>query len=366
MQNIFVFGMGRLYKEKQEYIKQHFSIVGFLDNKASDNNGMHENTDIPVYNPMKIKKLLREDVKIALMSYCYPAMWKQLRGLGVKRESILFGITFPPLAEAQMALFGAGNCLTAEEDGAVSICCKGKKMIVEDHKQVQEIARELWRETCRKDYPLISAIAQMETKPASRGFGLERGTAIDRFYIEDFLEKNSSLVYGDCLEIAENTYTLKYGGDKVEHSYILHVMGDGENAIKGDLATGEGIETEKYDCAVITQTLMFIYNIHDAASNIYRMLKKGGNALITVSGISQISRHDADLWGSFYSFHEDAMRALFEPVFGRENVKVHVYGNVKVAIAMLYGLCREDLQETDFEAEDPDYPVIISVVLKKQ
>ena len=48
------------------------------------------------------------------------------------------------------------------------------------------------------------------------------------------------------------------------------------------------------------------------------------------------------------------------------NVEIHSYGNVKTAVAMLCGLCREDLCDSDFVKEDPDYPVILSVVLKKK
>ena len=60
------------------------------------------------------------------------------------------------------------------------------------------------------------------------------------------------------------------------------------------------------------------------------------------------------------------MKALFEPVFGKENVEVQTYGNVKVAVAMLCGLCQEDLKKEDFEVQDSDYPVIISILLKKR
>lgn len=111
---------------------------------------------------------------------------------------------------------------------------------------------------------------------------------------------------------------------------------------------------------------MFIFDIKKVAENIYKMLKKGGSALITVSGISQISRYDADLWGSYYSFHESTMKELFKPLFGEENVKIHTYGNIKTAMAMLYGLCQEDLVEEDFEIVDEDYPIILTAVLKKR
>ena len=299
------------------------------------------------------------------MSYQYPSMWRQLHNLGVTGDKILFGIMFPPYPEKFEALFETGR-VTVEGKDIIYISNQGEKTVIQSHNQVQDMAEKCLRDKYREKYPMINAIAKMDTKPSGREFGLERGTAIDRYYIERFLEENRELIYGDCLEIADNTYTLKYGADKVDNAYVLHVEGWGNNAIKGNLETGEGIEEGRYDCAIITQTLMFIYDIKCAAENIYKMLKKGGCALVTVSGISQISRYDADLWGSYYNFHEDAMQALFEQVFGTENVEIRSYGNVKTVIAMLYGLCAEDLQEADFMETDKDYPLIISIVLKKK
>lgn len=365
MQRVLIFGSGKLYRNKENYIKKHFSIVGFLDNKVSDGTAPYEDTDIPVFNPKDVGRYLQDDVLIILMSNQYISMWKQLHGLGVGKEKILFGISFPPLSQDKEELFSRGR-LEAEENNVVWRSGSGQRIIIETHQQLLEISRNLLREKYKKEYPLLNAIAQMDTIPISRRFGLERGSAIDRYYIEDFLDKNKELIYGDCLEIAENTYTLKYGGDRVENSYILHVEGWGKNSIKGNLETGEGIEENRFDSAIITQTLMFIFDIKKVALHIYKMLKKGGNALITVSGISQISRFDADLWGSYYSFHEDAMKALFEPLFGKENIEVQTYGNVKVAVAMLCGLCQEDLRKEDFEVQDSDYPVIISIALKKR
>lgn len=46
-------------------------------------------------------------------------------------------------------------------------------------------------------------------------------------------------------------------------------------------------------------------------------------------------------------------------------MEISVYGNVKTAAAMLYGLCSEDLQPEDFEVHDKDYPVIIGIALHK-
>ena len=57
----------------------------------------------------------------------------------------------------------------------------------------------------------VDAIINMSVKPADETFGFGRGTAVDRYYIEDFLCKYRRYITGNCLEIAEDTYTKKFG-----------------------------------------------------------------------------------------------------------------------------------------------------------
>lgn len=226
--------------------------------------------------------------------------------------------------------------------------------------------KRLRREAFHKD-EMIRYISKMPVHPISRDFGKSRGKSIARVYIDSFLEENKGYIQGDVLEIAENTYTLQYGKDRVKNSYILHVNGwGGGNVIKGDLATGEGIEENKFDTAIITHTLMHIYNIENVAQNIHKLLKKGGTALITVAGISKVSRYDANNWGHFFGFYEDAMKKMFFPVFGERNVIIKSYGNVKTVIAMMYGMCYEELSDADFTHNDEDYPVVITVLCHKE
>ncbi len=364
MQEVLVFGRGILYEQKKAHIEKHYIVRGFLDNRADESKGKSEN--IPVYRPEEVMSSLKDDMRIILMSYQYVSMWKQLRGLGVRKEQVIFGVMFPPLTDSDELLFADEGSLLADDTGVVYYESRHKKIIADSHGMLQETVKEKLREQYREKFPIIHAISEMEPKPVSTKYGLERGKTIDRYYIESFLEKNRAYIHGDCIEIAENTYTLRYGENRVKNAYILHVEGWGEGAIKGNLETGEGISENQYDCAIITQTLMFLFDIRKAAENIYKMLKEGGTALITVAGISQVSRYDAELWGSYYSFHEDAVKALFEPVFGREGVTVETYGNVKTSMAMLCGLCQEDLQKADFNFQDNDYPVIITALLHKR
>jgi SAM-dependent methyltransferase len=137
--------------------------------------------------------------------------------------------------------------------------------------------------------------------------------------------------------------------------------------IVGDLATGEGIPKSMYDCIILTQTLPFIYDLHSAARNCYQALRPGGVLLVTVPGISQISRFDMDRWGDYWRFTNLSMTKLFCEFFEEKNIQVKTYGNVKIAVAFLHGLAAEELKKEDLDHIDPDYQLIISAIgVKKQ
>jgi hypothetical protein len=59
-------------------------------------------------------------------------------------------------------------------------------------------------------------------KPISSNFGNSRGLEIDRYYIEKFLSEHALDIRGHVLEIQRNIYSLKFGGDRVVKSDILH------------------------------------------------------------------------------------------------------------------------------------------------
>lgn len=209
-------------------------------------------------------------------------------------------------------------------------------------------------------------LKKIKRTPLNYDFGFSRGTPIDRYYIEEFLDKNKSYIKGDVLEIAENTYTKKFGdSEKIYNSWILHVDAQGKNMIRGDFETGEGIQQNSMDCIILTQTLPFIYCLESAIKNIYGMLKKNGSLLITVSGICQISRYDMDRWGDYWRFTDLSLRRLMEMVANPEKIDIYTYGNVKSACAFLYGIASEELAEEDLKYNDPDYQVTICAVVRR-
>lgn len=203
-------------------------------------------------------------------------------------------------------------------------------------------------------------------EPVSRVFGFDRGTPIDRVYIENFLELNKHYIQGTVCEIAENTYSRKYGTN-VKTYEILHYTNDNSKAtIIGDLTKVETLPMNIIDCFILTQTLNFIYDFKAAIKGVYHMLKNGGVALVTVAGISQISRYDMDRWGDYWRFTDLSMKKAFEEVFGEGNVEVETYGNVLAATAFLQGISAEELTKEELFYKDKDYQMIITIkALKK-
>src|SRR4029079_10147181 len=118
--------------------------------------------------------------------------------------------------------------------------------------------------------------------PVSRTFGFDRGKPIDRWYIERFLKVHTTDVRGRVLEVAEDTYTRWYGGDRVTRSDVLHARpGHEGTTMVEDLTTGAGITESTFDCFICTQTLPFIYDVPAAVTGIRRLLAPGVVVLAT-------------------------------------------------------------------------------------
>ena len=203
--------------------------------------------------------------------------------------------------------------------------------------------------------------------PVSRIFGLDRGQCIDRYYIEEFLDHHADDIRGHVLEIGDDTYTRKFGGERLTKSSVLHVWNDNPKAtIVADLTGEEGhIPSNTFDCIICIQTLQCIYDVRAAVQTLYRILKPGGVVLATFSGISQISRYDMDRWGEYWRFTTLSARRLFEEGFAAPNVSVDSYGNVLTAIAFLHGIAAQELRREELEYRDHDYEVLIAVRAQK-
>lgn len=207
-----------------------------------------------------------------------------------------------------------------------------------------------------------SLVHSLPADPISRKFAFDLGTPIDRHYIEAFLDDCREDIKGRVLEVADSSYTLRYGANRVTTSDVLHATpGNPRATIIGDLASGDGIPRDAFDCIIMTQTLGCIFDVPAALRQCQCALRPGGVLLATVPGISQISRYDMDRWGDYWRFTSLSARRLFADVFGADQVTVIAHGNVRIAAAFLYGLPLEQVTPDDLIRDDPDYELLITV-----
>lgn len=194
--------------------------------------------------------------------------------------------------------------------------------------------------------------------PIHRGFEVGRGTYIDRYYIEKFLQEHSASIKGRVLELADNDYTRRFGGNNVSHSDVLDVRPDYAAAtIVADLTSADEISSNTFDCIILTQVLNCIYDVHSAIRTVYRILKPGGCVLVSVPGISQIAEIEMEYCGEYWRFTGLSLKRLFEDVFPAGCVKVESRGNVLAAIAFLHGLAAEELRTEELDDSAPNYEV---------
>ena len=355
MRDIIVFGKGWYFEKKRKELEKECRIAAYLDNAANSSSEVEVSDNI-TYLPEKIHKL--PQIPIVIFSVHFIDMWKQLIELEVDENRIDFGVNYPPFFDCTEEALYKNKGRVRAKNGILWVSFEDKEIKFSSTKEYIDIMNKLVRDSLN-----IDAILELPTIPFSRRFGRERGTPVDRYYIEEFVKSNSKLIQGDVMEIGDSFYTKKYGND-VRNSYIMHALGLGENAIKGDLVTGKGIKEEFLDCFICTQTLQVIYDIESTVKNLYRSLKHNGIALVTMHGISQLSVSDYNRWGEYWRFTVKSAKLLFEKYF--DEVNVCSYGNVKIATALLYGLCMEDLDENDYMVNDKYYPVLITVIAKKK
>lgn len=357
-EEVIVFGRGKYFRTKLETICKKYHIVGFLDNAVADKEFLSE-FHCFAYNPKKWKSM--PECSIVIMSIHFIKMGMQLVELGVPCERIDFGQSIEPFYDQyEELMFSKGEWIRIAEEGLYYVFNEGQTYFYTDEEYCS-IKRKIFK----KKHVEIECWNQFEIKSIDPSFGIGRGKAVDRIYIERFIEEHKCDIQGTVMEIQDNRYMQRYGEGRIKKEIILHVEG-GKNCMKGNFVTGEGLKESMTDCLICTQTLQYIYDLKSTAKNIYKILKRNGIALVTVPGIKSISSYHDAHWGEYWSFTKKSLYQMFVDVFGKENIEINSYGNVKVAMAYLYGLCAEDLAEEDFQYNDENFPFIVTARLQKK
>jgi SAM-dependent methyltransferase len=197
------------------------------------------------------------------------------------------------------------------------------------------------------------------TSPLSDHWGKERGTPVDRYYIERFLHENRRRITGRVLEVKDARYTRRFGAE-VSRSDVLDVDDQNPDAtVIADLAAASGVESGVFDCFILTQTLQYIFDFRAALEHVHRILRPGGTVLCTVPLVNRIGRLEAE--SEYWRFTPAACRALFEHAFPGGEVEVDGRGNVLTCVALLMGMAAEELKVEELDADDPFFPLLVTV-----
>ena len=195
----------------------------------------------------------------------------------------------------------------------------------------------------------------------SHDWGYDRGTPVDRPFIERFLQRHGSDIGGDVLEIQEDDYTRRLGGDQVERREVLDLDPANQLAtIVGDLRSLDHVPADTFDSIVLTQTLHVIDDMRAVLRECHRVLKPGGVLLATLPSASRVCLEygrDADYWRVTAA----GARQLFSEVFAPASVDVEALGNSLTNAAFSFGLASEELPPHSFETSDPYFPLVVGV-----
>jgi SAM-dependent methyltransferase len=214
-------------------------------------------------------------------------------------------------------------------------------------KRLRRLYRPAWLGTLRR------------TTPLSDHWGADRGTPVERYFIERFLAEYRDDIRGHVLEVKNSRYTDRFGIN-VEHREVLDIDPFNPCAtIHADLAAAHVIPSDSFDCFILTQTLQFIYEPRAALAHSRRILRTGGVLLVTVPSMIRMDRELADI--DYWRFTIPSCRALFREEFDADRTAIHAYGNVLAGTAFWNGMAAEELRPAELDAPDNRFPVVICV-----
>jgi len=197
------------------------------------------------------------------------------------------------------------------------------------------------------------------SEPLSVHYGYERGTPVDRHYIDAFLVRHARDIRGSVLEVGDSAYSTRFGGKDVTQQHVLDVdPGNSGATIVGDVCDPAVLPSAAFDCIIFTQTLHVLYDMRAALVQLRRSLKPGGVLLVTAPGITPVRPGPG--YGWFWSLTGEALERLLGECFDAGKIEVAVQGNLFAATAFLHGAAVEEIRPRKLERVDLAYPVLVT------
>jgi SAM-dependent methyltransferase len=205
----------------------------------------------------------------------------------------------------------------------------------------------------------VGAFADLPLEPLSDHYGWDRGTPLDRHYIEAFLAEQRAAVRGSVMEVQDDAYTRAFGTDRVSTSAVVDIDDANQRAtLIADLSEPASLPAEAYDCIILTQTLHLIRRPERCLENCYRGLRPGGTLLATAPSLSRVSPTypNADFW----RFTPAGMGELFASRWP-DAYSIQAFGNLRTCIGFLIGQVVAEIPKAVLDYRDPRFPLTVAV-----
>jgi SAM-dependent methyltransferase len=201
------------------------------------------------------------------------------------------------------------------------------------------------------------------TRPFGIHYGYDRGTPVDRHYLESFLATHRARIAGRVLEVKDATYTRKFASGAVE-PVVVDIDPDNPQAdLVADLCVPGSLGDETFDCVIFTQTLQFLAEPGIALANLWAALRPGGALLVSAPAISPV---DAWFENDYWRVTPAGLRRLVGVHCpGATTVEATGYGNCLAAVAAIHGLALQEVSVAEVDDLDPALPLLSTALVVK-
>ena len=209
--------------------------------------------------------------------------------------------------------------------------------------------------------PKAVYLLRRSQKPLSAQYGTERGTPIDRYYIDRFVARHAADLRGVALEVGAANYLNRFGRPTVSAVEVLDInpANDGATVI-GDLRHLDAVPDGSYDCVLLVQVLSFIDDVVAAVAEAARILRPGGTLLVTVPGMAPLDPQAPPGLES-WRFTVNSLRFLFGAHFDAQDLEITSWGNLRAGLGFWVGMAQEDFRGRDLDHVDARYPCVLTV-----
>jgi hypothetical protein len=187
-------------------------------------------------------------------------------------------------------------------------------------------------------------------------YGFDRGTPIDRYYVDKFFTARRHRISGRVLEIQTTDHITRYGSDVIAAD-TLDINPSFHPTYCCDLANAAIVSTGAYDCFLLPNTLSFVRDLDAALREARRIVRPGGAILATVPAFVPLTPDVEDYW----HHSAEGWRIVAARVWPDCETRVESHGNCLAAAAAMYGVAVEELTPAELDVTDARYPVLVSI-----